>query len=546
MLYIRDGYVYYQRLNTIDQPVNWYKYADTAEEQFNAIPPLDTTVKYSDLAARLRSMGHAEQKNELEIFSRIFGTNINNISPKEYQKVIKIINQLSELANKYPQIKLNYLQELQKQASVDESLTNEINSALYNEIIDQIRNFIRTATSTTLIMNGDYGAWEDEMERRINIGVQRGLKKIDLSKINSNLDRKAISQILDGINFIQESQQILGQYETAIFKRFNLKAAVRALREWQQGRIQSQVNVRKTTKGLAPELRQFMSPGKLGTRNLAQALSSYVADSLGGTFNINTCNFSSDSGDSLESEIELFDYQLEVNLSQLTDSLGSNAFNNFQGDRVTDSVIRSIKEFYNFLDGLDDGFVVYESFESLMSGNPLDKFGGGVSGQLSDLPAFMNKIGASVTPQQVVYRLYNTIPGAIFAGEQESITQEIKENISANIANYLFSNWNVRNLGGDGKIHMFNMGGSYMPLSQVLIGMATAIERIEQSSSNFVDLRVNLPGSILYPEKLPGNLPNLQAVYAYWDRQRAAAEESSSFSVKFQLNFNSFIMSYFS
>lgn len=546
MLYIKDGYVYYQRLNTLDQPRNWYKYADTAEEQFNAIPPLDTAIKYSDLAARLRNMGHAEQKNELEIFSKIFGTNISNISPKEYQKIIKIVNQLSELASKYPQIKLNYLQELEKQSSVDESLTNEINSAIYNEIINQIRNFIRTAASTTLIIDGDYGAWEDEMEKRINIGVQRGLKKIDLSKINSNLDRKAISQVLDGINLIQESQRILGQYETAIFQRFNLKAAVRALREWQQGRIQSQVNVRKTTKGLAPELRQFMSPGKLGTRNLAQALSSYVADSLGGTFNINTGNFSSDSGDSLESEIELFDYQLEVNLSSLSESLGNNAFNNFQGDRVTNSVIQSIKEFYNFLDDLDDGFVVYESFESLMSGNPLDKFGGGVSGQLSDLPAFMNKIGSSVTPQQVVYRLYNTIPGAMFAGEQESITQEIKENISANIANYLFSNWNVRNLGGDGKIHMFNMGGSYMPLSQVLIGMASAIERIEQSSSNFVDLRINLPGNILYPEKLPGNLPNLQAVYAYWDKQRAAAEESSSFSVKFQINFNSFIMGYFS
>ena len=39
-----------------------------------------------------------------------------------------------------------------------------------------------------------------------------------------------------------------------------------------------------------------------------------------------------------------------------------------------------ITEFYNFLDDLDDGFVVYESFGNLMSGNPLDKFGGGVSG----------------------------------------------------------------------------------------------------------------------------------------------------------------------
>ena len=86
---------------------------------------------------------------------------------------------------------------------------------------------------------------------------------------------------------------------------------------------------------------------------------------------------------------------------------------------------------------------------------------------------------------------------------------------------------------------MFNLDGVLVPLSYLLITMGEAIRQVQRVPSDYFKVTFSMPGSILWPERVP--MSDGENIYDYWEQQRQDVESRSTFSIKFLANFKSLV-----
>lgn len=525
MVYLKDGYVFYQRLNSPDGQQNWKNLYQSAMSDFSSMELGSYQTTYSDIADRLISAGQAEQAKERRLLQEIFGANIGNISLNEYPKFIKTINELMGLKDQFQ----NLIVKLRRNKGRERAPTaaSYFDSYLSTAITKRLRGFIDTQKGMELIADGNYNGWMEELTGIIETSIEDAIKK--MSEQKDKIDGEEVQIWAEAASLLQKTNGQLQQFKNDVFKRFNLQNVIREIFDWQTKRYQEQ---RKTTRGLAKTVKGSMNMGEIGARSAAGFVEEYIVSSMqsmsrgGGTLSSNMVK---------SDNIHLFSATVDISLDnifqQLNDSLTGNSLEKNRG---------IIENFYNnYLGKIKDGFIVFENVKNYSLGNNFKGFSAGTSQPLSQLPSILNEIGLNIDGDSLVNLLYNTIGGAIGEDRQSYIRDQIRLSMSGAIANFLFDDWQMIGQSGDRSIHIFNLNGVLVPLSYLLISMGEAIKRVQRAPSDYFKVTFNMPGSILWPERVP--MSDGENIYDYWEQQRQDVESRSTFSIKFLANFKSLL-----
>ena len=525
MVYLKDGYVFYQRLNSPDGQQNWKNLYQSAMSDFSSMELGSYQTTYSDIADRLISAGQAEQAKERRLLQEIFGVNIGNISLNEYPKFIKAINESMGLKDQFQ----NLIVKLRRNKGRERAPTaaSYFDSYLSTAITKRLRDFIDTQKGMELIADGNYNGWMEELTGIIEISIEDAVKK--MSEQKDKIDGEEVQIWAEATSLLQKTNGQLQQFKNDVFKRFNLQNVIREIFDWQTKRYQEQ---RKTTRGLAKTVKGSMNMGEIGARSAAGFVEEYIVSSMqsmsrdGGTLSSNMVK---------SDNIHLFSATVDISLDnifqQLNDSLTGNSLEKNRG---------IIENFYNnYLGKIKDGFIVFENVKNYSLGNNFRGFSAGTSQPLSQLPSILNEIGLNIDGDSLVNLLYNTIGGAIGEDRQSYVRDQIRLSMSGAIANFLFDDWQMIGQSGDRSIHIFNLNGVLVPLSYLLISMGEAIKRVQRAPSDYFKVTFNMPGSILWPERVP--MSDGENIYDYWEQQRQDVESRSTFSIKFLANFKSLL-----
>ena len=77
MLYLKDGYVFYQRLQNPNQPEPWKKYYQSGLNEFNSIDVYTENVTFTNIASQIRALGQRMIQVEQQILYRFFQSDID-------------------------------------------------------------------------------------------------------------------------------------------------------------------------------------------------------------------------------------------------------------------------------------------------------------------------------------------------------------------------------------------------------------------------------------------------------------------------------------
>ena len=525
MVYLKDGYVFYKRLNDTKSDGKWKNLYQSAMNDFSSIEVGVSQITYSNIAETLIAAGEAEQNKERQLLREIFGVNMDKVSLKDYPKFINAINELMGLKNQYR----NLLSKLKANRGKERAPTaaSFFDYYLSTAITNRLRGFIDTQKDMEIIANGDYNTWMQKVTDLINLAIEDAVKKASQQKDTINGQEVRIWSEIAAL--LQKTNGQLEQFKSEVFKRFNLQNTIRDIFDWQTKRYQEQ---KKTTRGLATSVKASMQLGERAVRSAAGFVEEYFTSSLQSMAN---------SGGTLKSNIvksdnvHLFSATVDINLDnvfqELNDSLTGQTL---EENRTT------IENFYNeFLSKIHDGFVVFESVKNYSLGDSFKEFGGGSPQHLSELPSVLNNIGLNIDGEGLVNLLYNTIEGAIGEEKKTYIREQTRLIMSSAVANFLFDDWQTIGQSGDRSIHIFNLDGVLVPLSYLLIAMGEAIRQIQRVPSDYFKVTFNMPGSILWPKKVP--VSDGENIYDYWEKQRQDVESRSTFSIKFLANFKSLV-----
>lgn len=524
MVYLKDGYVFYKRLNAPDAQANWKNLYQSAMSDFSSIELGAQQVTYSDISEKLTFAGQAEQNKERQLLREIFGINIDNVSLKDYPKFINAINELMGLKGQYR----NLLSKLKANKEKERAPTaaSYFDSYLSTAITNRLRGFIDTQKGMEMIANGDYIGWTEKITNLIELAVEDAVKKMSEQKDIINGEEVQIWS--EAAALLQKTNGQLEQFKSDVFKRYNLQNIVKDIFNWQTQRYQEN---RKTTKGLAKNVKESMKLGEIGARSTAGFVQEYIVSSMqnmsgGGTLKSNILK---------TDNVHLFSASVDIDLENIFEQLN----NNLTGDSLEEN--RTIIEnFYNdYINKIRDGFVVFENVKNYSLGNNFRGFSAGSSQPLSELPSVLDEIELNIDGEGLVNLLYNTIGGAIGEDKQSYIRDQTRLMMSSAIANFLFDDWQTIGQSKDRSIHMFNLDGVLVPLSYLLITMGEAIRQVQRVPSDYFKVTFSMPGSILWPERVP--MSDGENIYDYWEQQRQDVESRSTFSIKFLANFKSLV-----
>lgn len=519
MLYLKDGYVFYQRLQNPNQPEPWKKYYQSGLNEFNSIDVQTQDITFTSIASQIRALGQKMLQIEQQILYQFFQNDID-INDIMNSNLMDSVNNILDLRDDYSRL-LSQIKSSTSNQEKSSKVLKQINSTLTAGITEGIRDFIRTNSSTDYIINGDYLGWVEALKGYIERGISNGLRDSrQLATVQQDEDSMLWQDV---ISIIEKTESIFQKINSNIISRYRLNNVVKEVYNWRKQAVQQS---EFSTKGLSSLIKDSTKIG-FGSGSLSDALQSYISQSLSGIFSLNGAGARL-SGASLSNELTLFNSQITVELDNIINSVYSNINN------PSANAEDSLEYFYNnYLSKLNDNFIIYGSLNDFSFNNKLSEINR--TDRLSELPNFLNTIGLYGNEQDLVYKIYNTINGAIGEGQTGSIEGQLQSSIGNAIANYLFKDWNITGTYSKDAIYLFNIGGRKVPLSYLLLSIADSIDATQQAAADNVSFEINLPDGILYPT--PVKAKTKAEVYAYWDRQRQDAENRSTFSVRFLTNF---------
>ena len=520
MVYLKDGYVFYKRLNAPEGQEKWKEIYQSAMNDFSNIELGVKKITYSNMAEKIISIGKIEQNKERKLIREIFGIDFSNLSIKDYPNFVKTINELVKLKQQYQQL-LKKLESTEKK-KYKKTILFDFDKKLVNTIIKKIRNFVNTKKSFEIIMEGNYNEWSEKIIQIINLAIEDTIDETLQKSDQNNFDDKIW---LDAINLLKKTEGQLQQFKNDIRKKYNLDNIIENTFKWQTQRYEK--NRRKTTIGLSKNIRQNINLGDINSKNIVDFVKEYIVDSV--KFNNKGVKKNNASGND---NIILFSNSIEIDLDDIIQQFS----NNFSDDILKNNKT-AIEKFYdNYLNKINNSFIIFEKTKNLSPGSNFEE----ISNQsLSELPSFLDNIGLNIDGEGLVNLLYNSIQGSIGEKKQSYLQKQTRLMISSAIANFLFDDWKITGQFNDKSIHMFNFNGTLIPLSYLLIAIGETLKKIRRQPTSYFRVNFNLPDNILWPERIKVNKG--ENIYDYWNKQKQDVEIRSTFSIKFLMNFKSLI-----
>lgn len=543
MVSMKNGYVFYDRLKDSPDP-HWKKLYTTALNEFSNIKTVDAGYEIKDVGNRLIEFGNMEQQKEKRLLQEIFGISfLGPISLSDYPKFIKILNETIGLKDQYRNllVRLTQKQKIKKKDKKSGSGTGAyyFMSYLTTAIRENLESFLSGNRSNNLILNGDYNTWEGEIRKRIEEAINDAV--IKMSQQTDTIDGEEVQIWRDAINLLNRTDDILNQFKSDVFKRYNLNNVIKDLYKWKQDELVKDKK-NKSTKGLSTKIGKSMGI----TNNFSQVagyIQEYIVAGMqsaakgtsygGGTLKSNMMKTDNIHLFSLEENIDL-----QTIFSQLNEELGSSS-------SLEESRVRLQKFYDNYLKKINDNFIIYENVKNYnLQGKRFGGFSGGSSMPVSILPDALSQMGYRKEAQALVHLLYNTISGAVGESNREDIVQNIRNIAASAVANFLFDDWNLIGKSSNNAIHIFNLDGVMVPLSYMMIAMGQAILDTEKNSTAYFRMKFHFPKEILYKNKI--KVKHGESIYNYWDEQRADAEKNTTFTITFLSNFIGTLRSFLS
>ena len=263
MLYLKDGYAFYQRLQDPNQPEPWKKYYQSGLNEFNSIDVYTENVTFTNIAAQIRALGQKMLQAEQQILYRFFQSDID-INDIMNSNLMDSINDILDLRDDYSRL-LNQIKSSSSNQEKSSKVLRQINSTLTTGVTEGIRDFIRTNASTDYILNGDYLGWVEALKSYIERGISNGLRDSrQLATVQRNEDNMLWQDV---ISIIEKTESIFQKINGNIISRYRLNNVVSEVYNWRKQAVQQS---EFSTKGLSSLIRDSTKVG-FGSGSLSNA-----------------------------------------------------------------------------------------------------------------------------------------------------------------------------------------------------------------------------------------------------------------------------------
>mgnify|MGYP001623739573 FL=1 len=530
---VEKGFVFYRRLNekvnSLGNPTNpfwWKKLEPKARGKLNSFLNTDRqTLK--TIVNDVIVQSNSEEKIERQFLKTYFGIRDADLDSTDMNKYIKGINSIMGLKEEFiPYIKL--LMSKTKKGSrapgVAASFNFYINKAI-NENMAAAISSLKDITDKKILEEKT-----NEISQNIIINAL-----LEAERATDVVDGEKYQFYQRGIDYLLRSEQLLTQMGSDIGKRYKLPETIKEMVKLQlnDSEIQSEFNKVLNQKD-GEYIKTKINEGSI--RSIGGFIQEYIQAGMLGSQNIKkdrkskSMTFKQNLG--RVDNIHLYTVDKNIDVDSLVDELNNNLIENSQR-----KVQKHIERFSrDFLSKANDNFIIYENVKNYSMNNE-HGFSGGSPQRISMLNAFTSSQGKGTQKrvEELIYVIYNTINGALMDDKKNQIKEEMTNILSSSIASLLFDDW-VQKGKGDNRVHLFNLNGVYVPLSQILRGIGKALQdRNLNSVKKYFTFNYSVPDNIMYPETTQGN------VYEKWKEQAKVAREKSTYTIRFLKNFRSIL-----
>lgn len=563
------GYIIYNRKS--NSP-GWESIRQRAENEANA--NLLTSMsgitenfvnKSSQISQKLLEMGRQEEEKEKRLINRVLGTEDADL--KDVKIFIEKFNEVLvgkkqfELAKKRldEAIKLGQNKERKDRAP---TIASFFVSYLEKTLSDNINKLVNRKPEEILSWNNR--KLKEIVDNIISSSIEKAVENM------FNAENKKGKEAYHGewrelYEVYKRLENMPKSFEKMIRSKINMKGITNILKEQSKKKVSNEhVKGKKRGKNTKTLIREVINTKEHKHRTIGGSVEEYI-ESLKILKDIEIKigeNKTVISGGSAVIETEKakadvitvfnFDTNISINMQKLVETFVEETL---PSKGLIDAK-NKIDNFYNDnLKYLDDIAIIYGSTKSYTMASSFNKFHGGGERKLSDAPIILSQLGVDYKKSNgFINALYNTMEGAIFHSNKESLRTAFKEQMTAALAYLLFDDWstigNVKN--SPMAIHSFSLDGIELPLSVLLKAVGRAISSSLKEAENFFSVTLTIPkkgiwsDEIITAEKLGITEKEMKVTHVMqeWERQKQEALTKSTFSVNFLRNFKTIIKDY--
>lgn len=533
----KNGAIYYSRL--ADSPLKqWQSLVEVGKEEFYKINNQDS-YSVSTIASNLIAQGRAEYAKEVRLINSIFQAGFaEEIELNEYPQFINTINSLIMEKPKYERL-LNNLRTHAKGHERAHTAASFFESYLLQELQNSIINYIKY--HGVELVTSDSDKFLQDMQTKImrdNGIIDRAVKKASQME-ESYEDEEAVKVWEDIQNLIGSSQSTIFKQE--VYDRYKIGESLQNLwNQLSQGSLSitgKQGNKKRVKKGLSGDGLVFSKENQV--RQVAGFIEEYFISAMSTKSGKDyTIQGKTMQGNMMKTDnVLLFSMDISLDSEKILSEFNLQTM----GGQNLEESRQKIESFYNTtLQKLDSSFIVYQSAKNYGLGENFNGF----SGDSGDINA-LERIGAQANSSivQTVYKLFNTISGALMEDEHGAVNQELRNQMSELVAYFLFDDWNQIGVSNSNSIHLFNLDGVNIPLSYLLIGLGTAIQEVDKSPSSFFEVQLSYNRKIIY--EIPITKEQIKekggSIYNFWNEQAETQANSFRYEVRFLRNFKGYL-----
>lgn len=543
-----DGYVFYQSLtdDTLARGV-WNRIYKSAMSEFEDNLRFYNLTTSDEVAQSLIAQGYAEQKKELRFLHDTYGIPETPIPANQYATYINEINKLMGLKENYKHLltlmKQGYKNRGNEGKDRAYTATAYFESYYGTQLKNAFEGFLRTNRAAELIMNNNFSAFEAELQSLAEEAVLKTFQEIGNKK--ETIDGQQVQIWKEVLNILKSSKYQLQQLQSEVLKRYDIDKIINDIYVWDKDRRADKKRT-DSLRGLRKKIDITLKGSEIKNRINAGYIEEYVSQALGDGIELGVNSNRKMRGGVIKSNIAKTDsILLSSTLAKVELDDAINEMNRImESSRSLEDANQILTDFYyEYLSDMPETFVIYESTKAYSLGKNFRGFSGGASQPLENLPQYLNGMGIAMDGEELVTALYNTMRGAIGEDYKDELKESTSRALSTHLASFLFDDWQLVGKVDNQAIHMFNLDSVKVPLSYLLIATGTAMQQINENPSSYFHISVHTPSEILW-SKTGGHIDPFDesvGMINYWDQQRSAALNGSTFSVKFLSNFKTII-----
>lgn len=521
--------------------------------------------KSSQISQKLLEMGRQEEVKEKKLIKRVLGT--EDVDLKDVKTFVEKFNEIL-IGKKQFELAKNRLNEAIKLGQDKErkdrapTIASFFVSYLEKTLSDNINKLVNRNPEE--ILSWDNKKLQEVVDNIISSSIEKAVKNMFNAENKKGKEAyhgewKELYEVYKGLENMPKS------FERMIRSKINMKGISNIIKEQSKKKTSSQhIKGRKRGKNTKTLIREVINTKEHKHRTIGGSVEEYI-ESLkilkdmevkigenktvvsGGSAVIETEKAKADV-----ITIFSFDTSISINMQNLVE----NFVNETLPSKGLIDAKNKIDNFYNNnLKYLNDVAIVYGSTKSYSMADSFNKFHGGGERKLSEMPTILSQLGIDYKKSNgFINALYNTMEGAIFHSDRESLRTAFKEQITAALAYLLFDDWttigNVKN--SPMAIHSFSLDGVELPLSVLLKAVGRAISNSLKEAENFFSVTLTIPkkgiwsDEIITAEKLGIAEQEMRTTHVMqeWEKQKQEALTESTFSVSFLRNFKTIIKDY--